>query len=116
MVRRHAGPASARSWSEQDRHEHQPHEQRVEQHRDAEDDPHLLRRQRPGQGEREEHGDHHGAGGQHHAAGVGRSPTIASRGVVAAVPVLLPPWDIRRGMSARGPPGSRSLRTGLLFE
>jgi hypothetical protein len=46
---------------QQDPQERQPQEQRVEQHRDAEDDPHILRRQRPGQGEREEHGNHHGA-------------------------------------------------------
>jgi hypothetical protein len=35
----------------------------------------------PGQGEREEHGDHHGPGGEDHAAGVGQADhRLARRG------------------------------------
>ena len=33
---------------------------------DAEDDAHFLRRNRAGEGEGEEHGDHHGSGGEAH--------------------------------------------------
>jgi hypothetical protein len=56
----------------------------VEQHRDAEDDPHPLRRQRPGQGEREKPGDHHGAGGEDHAAGVDQAGDYRLARVVGA--------------------------------
>jgi hypothetical protein len=49
----------------------QPDERSVEQHGDAEDHPHLLGRQRPGEGEGEEDGDHDRAGGEDHPPGVG---------------------------------------------
>ena len=46
---------------------------------------------RPGQGEREEHGNHHGVGGgEDHAAGAGQAGDHRLTRVVAAVPVLLP--------------------------
>ena len=41
-------------------------------------------------GEREEHGHHHGPGGEDHAAGVGQPAHHRLARVVAAVPVLLP--------------------------
>jgi hypothetical protein len=89
---------------------------RVEQHRDAEDDPISFRRQRPGQGEREEHGDHHGTGGEDHAAGVGQAADHRLARVVAAVPVLLPlsaRLAVSRAVDAYGK-AERPLRSAAL--
>ena len=55
----------------------------------AEDDAHLLGRQRPGEREGEEHGDHDRGGGEDHAAGVGEPADHRLARVAGAVPVLL---------------------------
>ena len=56
--------------AQQHGHEQQPDERGVQQDGDAEDDAHLLGRQRPGEREGEEHRDHHRGGGEDDAAGV----------------------------------------------
>ena len=67
----------------------EPNEHCVEQDGDAEDDAHLLRRQRAGEGEREEDRNHHRGCGEDDAAGVGEAADRRLARVVGAVVVLL---------------------------
>ena len=59
--------------AKQHRDEQQPDQEGVQQHGDAEDHAHLLRRQGAREGEGEEDRDHHRAGGEDHAPRVGEA-------------------------------------------
>ena len=108
-------PGVAAEDAQQRRDQDEPDEHRVEQDGDAEDDAHLLRRQRPGEGEGEEDGDHHRGGGEDDAAGVGEAADRRLARVAGAVVVLLGRGEQEDGVVHRdredhreeedGPPG-----------
>ena len=97
------GSAQARAAedAQQRRDQDEPDEHGVEQDGDAEDDAHLLGRQRPGEGEGEEDGDHDRGGGEDDAAGVGEPADHRLARVARAVEVLLGRGEQEQGVVHR---------------
>ena len=72
-------PGARAEQTQDDRLQQQADQRGVEQHRDGEDEAHLLGRDRAGERERHEDHDHDRGGRVDHAAGPARPSTTASR-------------------------------------